>query len=317
MRRFSYIKHNTITERDGKNLISATILADSIFGKYRVTTFKLRYMRFIHAELMTHKLFSKNAASSRAIPVKSMIDNIRAAPAVPVYWGENKAGMQADKESSNKIIIDGAEMSSGDAWLAARDSAIKYAESFAAAGYHKQVVNRLIEPFKMMEVILTATEFDNFFNLRCHKDAQPEIKELADTMYAAYILSKPAELDVGQWHLPYVDDSVIADCEKFAAEHPDYDVERLLIMVSASCCAQVSYRKSDTSIAKAIKIYDQLVTSKPVHASPFEHQARPIVAADKNPAIFERYGDRWCANFRGWLQYRHEIDDNTCWNFRK
>jgi thymidylate synthase ThyX len=81
-------------------MISAKIIADSIseseYGD-RITTFELEYPRFIHGELMTHRLFSRNAASSRAIPINKMMDQVLTAPAMPVEWGLNKSGMQAEE----------------------------------------------------------------------------------------------------------------------------------------------------------------------------------------------------------------------------
>lgn len=350
----------------GKNGIKSTILADSINKSgSRLITYELEYPRFIHSEFMTHRMISKNSASSRAIPVQKMIDNIRESTAIPVHWGKNQAGMQADKEHNSDVVfnfnsvsvelennlennlesqLSESQLNDGirkethldrtDAWLLARESAIGYAEAFSKAGYHKQIVNRLLEPFKMMKIICTATEYDNFFWLRCHKDAQPEIRELADTMYECRDKSEPKLIEEGSYHLPYVTDNIMKECDEYSIKLKNMDESsykkplELALMVSASCCAQVSYRRTDTSIDKAMKIYDQLVSSKPVHASPFEHQARPFTEEDyinfisnATPSTgithISRDKSIWSSNFKGWIQYRNEIPNNTCWKYIK
>jgi Thymidylate synthase complementing protein len=310
--------------------ISARILADSVTRRGdRITSYELEYPRFIHSEFMTHRAFSKNAASSRAIPVSKMIENIRTSTAMPVHWGQNKRGMQAEAENDNMIRLpvglpvglpneSNEEVTREEAWESARDSAIEYAQAFSDAGYHKQVTNRMLEPYKMMKVVCSATEYDNFFWLRCHPDAQPEIRELADVMYEARDLNEPKELFEDEYHLPYVTNGVRDMCYSYRTYA---DTTELMLKVSASCCAQVSYRTMDVSLEKALKIYDMLVKSEPMHASPFEHQARPMddddiqCFKDQDPdspiTHVDRRGDYWSGNFRGWIQHRHEIPNNT------
>lgn len=266
--------------------ISAKIIADSIAenGK-RLTTFELVYPRFIHSEVMTHRMFSKNAASSRAIPIEKMIENVIENTAVPVSWGKNQSGMQAEKE------LDPTEIEACKiVWLSARDAAIKYARQLSSIGLHKQICNRILEPFSTIKVVFSGTEYDNLFHLRRHKDAQPEFRDLADKMYEEYICSIPKKLKLNEWHLPYISDE----------ERERYSTDDCL-KISASLCAQVSYRKSDESLEKALIVYDRLVNSKPVHASPFEHQATPLNSAE------ERSG-----NFNGWHQFRQMIPHNVC-----
>lgn len=283
-------------------MISAKVIADSISeaGK-RITTFELEYHRFIHSEFMTHRQFSRNAASSRATPVKKMIEQVRSAPAKPVHWGANQPGMQADREVGDIVTA-----CSG--WLNAARWAAKYAQLLADQGLHKQIVNRILEPFQHIKVVCTATEYDNFFMLRAHKDAQPEIQELAFKMLDASAASEPRVLRSGQWHLPYVTEF---DESKYSLS----DARKL----SASLCAQVSYRASDTSLEKALAIYEKLVTMRPVHASPFEHQATPMAypSFDYNePDLKPEEGithtdtdqDYWSGNFKGWVQNRQLIE---------
>ena len=244
-------------------MIKATIIADSVsaYTNQRITTFELEYPRFILAELNTHRAFSRNSASSRAIPIDKMIEQIQTNTAMPIHWGLNQSGMQAKDEQANSTLAI-------NAWLDARDSAVKHALKLKELGLHKQIVNRVLEPFCMMKTLVTATNYDNFFYLRLHKDAQPEIQQLARVMYEAMKESKPVKLYQGQWHTPYYGNG-------YWNLHSDDDLETAL-MISCSCSAQVSYRKTDTSIDKAKAIYDKLVNSQPVHASAFEHCATPI-----------------------------------------
>lgn len=314
--------------------ISAKIIADSIHatnGK-RITTFELEYPRMVHSEFMTHRLFSRNAASSRAIPVKRAIELIKENTAMPVHWGKNQPGMSA-KEECFSLISDSNSLTHTreEWWNEARDAAISFAEAFDKAGYHKQIVNRLLEPFTHIKVVLTTTELDNWFWLRNHPDAQPEINELARVMLIEVEASTPNKLSAGDWHLPYFlhgywkEDSVVV-----YAKGETYSLEDA-IAVSSSCCAQVSYRRLDDSLDKARDIYKRLVETRPVHASPFEHQAKamqddlPDEQYDPfNPFKWEdgvthikRDATLWSGNFCGWVQNRQLIDGNTCWNYIK
>lgn len=323
---------------EGVNGIVARIVADSIANGVRITTFELEYPRFIHGEIMTHRVFSRNAMSSRAIPVERMITLVEDNPAVPIHWGKNQSGMQAEESWEQDVVLKhphtgkDCEVPQYTAWLSARDSAVYYARAFARAGYHKQVVNRLLEPFQMMKVVLTSTTFDNFFHLRFHKDAQPEIKELAECMLKAYMLNEPTELREGEWHLPYMksirDDN--GEMLYFLYEEgdkvffPNLPLEAAL-MISCSCCAQVSYRRNDNSMEKAEDLYKRLVEADPVHASAFEHCATPMPIQPwefiSNPNSIEgitslgRDNCLYSGNFKEWLQYRQLIPNHTCKSF--
>jgi hypothetical protein len=269
-------------------MITSRIVADSVAvnGK-RITTFELEYPRFIHSEFMTHRALSRNAASSRAIPVNAMLRHIWDDPAVPVHWGRNTSGMQAKEE------LDGWRKACAEfLWDAAGRVTCGFAWLLNKIGAHKQIVNRIVEPWSHIKVVATATDWDNFFHLRNHPDAQPEINELALLMYGDYLNSTPQRLKKGKWHLPYV-------TENDALNKDD------AIKLSASLCAQVSYRKADQSLDKALLIYDRLIDSKPCHASPFEHQATPA------PKKSDRSG-----NFSGWIQYRQQIADNVCSSYK-
>ena len=303
-------------------MITAKVIEDSISAEgKRLTTLQLCYPRFIHAEFMTHRVFSRNASSSRAIPVAKMLDMVRSDPAMPIHWGKNQPGMQAKEENTELVEVDmGGENFVGDArdaWRLAAGCAAAVAEGMSKAGYHKQVVNRLLEPFQHIHVIVTATEFGNFFALRDHHMAQPEIHELAVQMKKAMLESKPKMLRPGDWHMPYITQD----------ERNDSAIDTdTLIKVSAARCARVSYLKHDgtlPSIADDLDLYGQLVVrpytdkrgltigaDEPIHASPVEHQATPDQLI---PDPFVCDNTIWehpdlHGNFVGWQQYRKVVE---------
>lgn len=287
-------------------MIEVKIIADSIYGdKDRITTFEIEYPRFIHAELMTHRLFSRNAASSRAISISKMINNVQASPAHPLVWGLDQKGMQAkDTHDSPASCL--------YSWRKAMESAVFHARALQKLGLHKQIVNRVLEPFQVMKTVVTATEFDNFFWLRCHTDAQPEIEILARAMHKAFEESEPNVLYGRDWHTPYFRDGYWAYGEETTTPLED------ALKISSSCCAQVSYLVLDDSLEKAYAIYDKLVDSEPVHASPFEHPATPCLAykeywsEQEGTTHIDREGNIWSGNLKNWVQYRQLIDNNVC-----
>lgn len=265
--------------------ITAKVIADSV-NTYdqRITTLELQYPRFIHSEFMTHRVFSRNAASSRAIPVAKMIRQVQEDPAMPIHWGANQPGMQAASE-----IQGDARILAAGAWINAAGSAALAAQELMALGVHKQVANRLLEPFQLMRTIVTATEWGNFFHLRDHEDAQPEIRALAVAMRDAMEASTPKRLREGEWHLPYVLESEVRLVR-----------EEVLRMLSTARCARVSYLTHDgqtPDVDKDIALYERLVGSHPIHASPAEHQATPA-----------KYATDRSGNFKGWIQHRKLIE---------
>ena len=236
---------------------------------------------------------------------------------MPVHWGKNQAGMQANEEIDN---VEGAKQ----LWLAARDSAISFANVMRDMGLHKQIVNRILEPFQLIKTIVTSTEFNNWFWLRDHADAQPEIKELAAKMFDSYRNSEAFNLYEGEWHVPYV--TVYRDRGSqilhYLDENDKYITADESKMISASCCAQISYRKNDVSLEKASIVFDRLINSVPVHASPVEHIGSPMTMKMVNDAIEEQLdfdglthidmsGKPWSGNFMGWVQYRQLIANNV------
>lgn len=266
--------------------ITASIIEDSISeAGHRLTTMQLRYPRFVHAEFMTHRVFSRNASSSRAIPVERMIQDLLRDPAMPVYWGSNKPGMQAGEELSAHDL---AEVK--DEWTYAMTRAINSARVMIDRGLHKQIANRILEPWAHINVVVTATEWDNFYQLRCHPDAQPEMRALAEAMRDAQQDSTPNLLQPGEWHLPYVHE------EEFGIVPVG-----VLRKLSVARCARVSYLTHDgkqPDIEADITLYERLVGSVPIHASPAEHQGTPDDG---------EYSHEW-ANFIGWRQFRKQLE---------
>lgn len=283
-------------------MIKADILLDSInTSGNRITTWLLTYPRFIHAEFNTHRMFSRNASSSRAIPIKRMIEDVRNNPAMPVFWGKNQAGMQAAVELDNvekteyrsvdhQINIEGKEtakwvpMTKLEAakcdWLKARDAAIKVVEGLVELGLHKQLGNRFLEPWMHITVLMTCTEMKNFFSLRAHEAAQPEFRALAYLMLEKYNASTPVLKSAGEWHIPFGD------------KMPEVVTHEQRLKIATARCARTSYLTfdGDINVQKDYDLHDQLASSG--HWSPFEHCAQAS------------WNSGWSGNFRGWQQYR-------------
>ena len=282
-------------------MISAKIVADSIGPNgVRLTTFVLTYPRFIHSEFMTHRMISRNASSSRAIPVKKQIQMVIDNPAIPLAFTKNKAGMQGgealDGEAHDEAVT---------AWLEARDRAVEMANKLADLEVHKQYANRILEPWAHITVVATATDWNNFFALRCHEAAQPEIHALADAMYDVYSTNVPECLETGEWHLPFIsDEEKLKMAARVEFTHSD------LIKMSVARCARVSYLNHDgtkTSLDKDLELYGKLLGGEPIHASPAEHQAE---ATDGPPFIFS-------GNLRGWNQFRKCLQNENILEFKK
>lgn len=343
------------------NRATAVVVADSISDEgIRLTTFQLRYWRPIHAECRTHRVisqsaeqieiinqeislmddrnFSRNAGSSRARPSAKIIEQVRTEPWGPIHWGANEPGMQANKECKNDIKnvypYHDVIYTANQAWKRAAEHAADVAQGFMKAGYHKQIVNRLLEPFTYIDVLVTATDYANWFMLRDHPDAQPEIRELAQLMRVAYDASIPDKLHMGQWHLPYINNMDWLAAENYIAADnlvnkgylttdPILYSEKLEIVrkVSVARCARVSYKAFDGTVApieKDLELFEQLLVSQPLHASPAEHQATPdemimvereVHLDDQGSTIHLGVREEWeypdlHGNFTGWRQFR-------------
>lgn len=287
-----------------------TITAQSVLASVspegvRIDTLLLRYPRFIHSEFMTHRQFSRNASSSRAIPVERLIADVENDPAMPIFWGKNRPGMQANEELKGV-----SREKTEEAWRRAMYLATNYARIMAQEGAHKQIVNRILEPFAHINVVVTAIEWDNFFALRIHEDAQPEIKALAVSMRDAISSANVQKLDYGQWHLPFVSGYEVA------ANGGLSDPSGNLRVVSAARCARTSYKTHDgrvSTLEEDIALGDRLTKSRPFHASPFEHQATPDMLVIEEA---ESNNEEWLnldkhRNFTGWIQNRALMEEQV------
>lgn len=289
----------------------ATVLADSISPHgVRLTTLVIQLPRIVLAEFNTHRMLSRSSASSRAIPVAKMLEGVMAGPYIPEVWTRNGSGMQG-----HGIITDQDEIEACvDAWLAARDSAVEHTRRLLELGVHKQTTNRLLEPFMWHTIIVTATEWSNFFNLRDHPAAHPAIANTAKAIREAMDASEPARLAYNQWHLPLVDerDDGLRVADK--------------IKLSVARCARVSYLTHDgiRDPQADLDLHDRLLSAG--HMAPFEHVARPTTAGDlivaedlragqagvlpwlRSDAVAGKLAPLTCfGNFRGWMQYRKTI----------
>lgn len=299
--------------------ISAKVIKDSINPQgVRITTLELEYPRIIHAELLVHRVFSRNSASSRAIPVNKMIEMIESNPAMPVHWGKNQPGMQAREELSE---LDKEAVKA--LWLESARQAVSIARVMNSIGAHKQVINRILEPFQHMKVVLTSTEWNNWDWLRLHEDADPTIQALAVEIKKARDESTPILLKPNEWHMPYVKSEKDGRTGKQFFTTADNDEEygevltvETALKISSSCCAQVSYRKADDTLTKAEVIYSKLIESEPCHSSPCEHQAmvpafNDLIWWHDGVTHEDVNGNCWSGNFRSWIQHRQLIPNNA------
>lgn len=293
-------RHRIQGWQGGTYLYGKPELLQSIKSLGHKETFDLEmdseYENFIANGIVVHN--SRNAASNRAIPTRKIIDQVEKNTFVPTYWGKNQPGMQADEKLDAKDIRNSISY-----WQSACEGAVFLAKALAVCGVHKQIANRVLMPYQYIKVIVTATEWDNFFKLRLHPDAQPEIQELARYIKEAMDNSTPNELQYEEWHLPYI---VTEDCYKTTTDN--------FVKLSVARCARVSYLNHDNEnpdIDKDIALADRLLEAG--HMSPFEHQATPMKYTHyreceqkwgKGVTHTDRISRQWSANFRGWIQYR-------------
>lgn len=276
----------------------------------RLTTIEVTFPRIVLAEFNTHRMFSRNSASSRAIPVKTMLERATNDPFIPVYWGKNQKGMQAAEELSPE-----AKNLALEQWLQARDNAVNVVKRLQLPDIdlHKQIANRLLEPFLWHTVIVTATEWENFWGLRCNKDAQPEIRIAAEMMREAYNASMPNDVQENEWHVP-----LLFDIDEL--RDAGYNANDTC-KISAGRCARVSYLTHDGKREPVadIQLCERLQNSG--HMSPLEHVARPMTVREceakyglKGKSVGDNFdpAKNFCGNFRGWVQMRKELpsEDN-------
>lgn len=269
---------------------SAKVICDSLspYG-VRLTTLEVKFHRFVLAEMNTHRAFSRNTASSRAIPYRKMRESVMTDPAVPLVWPNEQSGMQGGKGLEH-LIVNACE----EQWFTARDKAVESADKLYALGLHKSVINRLLEPFQYVTSIISATDWDGFWEQRDSELAQPEIREAARAMRRAYEHSSPQRVGRGEWHLPYINGDDLE--ESYNLDLSRHDQNEIFKQISVARCARVSYlTHSGKRDWKAdLSLFSRLITAYPPHWSPLEHVATPA----HDPTL---------GNFRGWSQLRHDI----------
>lgn len=307
--------------------VTAEVICDSISeAGIRLTTMQLTYPRVIHAEFMTHRAFSRNAASSRAIPIEKSIRLVEADPYIPIRWGLNGKGMQ-DHGAMSEIGQAKAEK----IYRRGLEAALATAKEFLVSKEvpHKQIVNRILEPYSHITVVVTATEWNNFFALRDHAAADPLFQLLAAKMKEAYTASVPKDRKTGDWHLPYLLDrdverathhvlgKILPKGDMYSEAWLEEQVKQLLFKMSAARCARVSYLNQDKetpTVEEDLATFAKLMAEMPLHASPTEHQAEPDIFDD---AYSEWIAPHLHGNFVGWCQYRKTfVGENVATNRR-
>jgi hypothetical protein len=330
-------------------MYEAKVILDSICGDSRLTTIQLTHPRIVHSEFLTHAMFARNASSSRAIPFKKAVQFVMDDPFIPHHWGINQSGMQAAEGLTGERREEAIGL-----WLKARDQAVSIATEMASAiclqcngtgtfhnyeiegprteacafcegdglglNVHKQIVNRLIEPWSWITVCVTgdAGAWSNYFALRCHPDAQPDIQKQAYMAQKAYYESTPQTLLRGQWHTPYIKSEELELIRKWSVENPSdeipksfdmydtYQFEHASTRISTGRCARTSYltQEGTRDFGEDVKLHDRLRYHAPLHASPFEHVCMAMGDGQKY------------AKYTGWKAYRHMLENEYVTDFQ-
>lgn len=258
----------------------AKVIEDSVcISGHRVTTMQVTCPRFIWSEVLTHRVFSRSAQSSRAVPVNKMIDQVETNPVVPLRFANNISGMQSGDPLTGEDLSDAIGI-----WKSSATEAAKMARVLTGMNVSKEVANRILEPYLTISAIITSTEWDNFFSLRICEMAQPEIHSLALKMREARSSSTPRLLNSDEWHTPYI-----------TKEERETLSSDKVVLASAARCARVSFVNHDKTacdLQRDLKLSEMLIESR--HASPFEHVARP-------------YCEEIRGNLRGWASYRSDL----------
>lgn len=338
------------SEVKGKGGISARVVAKSVsaYSGQEIVTWEYDAPKCILAELNTHSILVKNAQSSRAVPIKKVIEQIRTNPVTPVHWGSNKPGMVAGEEIDIQLTFlepdfefasyTNIGFTRDEGWVYTANQVAELMEAWEGAGYHKQIVNRIGEAFTFVRGVITGTEIDNFFHLRYHKDADPYMYELAKCMWEAYEQAEAEVLYEGEWHTPYVEHSRLRDKSPLSYgshEYNEHDNVAYWIPItleqalknSSAACGQVSYRKLDTSKETVERVWNNLMGGETIHASVTCHQASPM----KEPYDYysntsnlhwqdgithvDRDGNFWSAQFQHWIMHRKTIENESCQKF--
>lgn len=290
------------------NKISAEIIADSKneYGQ-RLTSFLVVFPRIVLAEFNTHRMLSRNSASSRAIPFETMLKRLEDEPFIPIRFQKDHSGMQGTEYFEGKEEEDVKHH-----WVCAKNNAIAVAKQMSEAGITKQLCNRILEPFMYHTVIVTSSEWENFFSLRAHDAAEIHIADLAHKMLDEYNKSTPKQLKAGNWHVPFGDKmEPHRIIETLGGAANTDQIKDAKIKIATARCARVSYLnyEGNDDYEADMKLHDRL--SGLGHWSPFEHCARAmsakemednalVINLDEQGGILEGV----CGNLRGFVQYR-------------
>lgn len=297
---------------------TARVIAKSIneYGDV-VTTFFVKGHRFILPEQNTHRKDSRSVLSSRGVPVITLSTDILNDIAYPVYYGAHQKGMIAGDEIDALVMhpITGEMLCPDEAWAAAAQSGVNWAKAFADAGYHKQLANRHQEAYGYFRATITATSRDNYYGLRRHGDAQPEIHALADAMWDAEVAhGEVTVLSAGEWHTPWIEAEDREEALKTAQALGDESyAQDILCLVSAARCARSSYRTFDgirSSLQADMRLCLDLIASDPIHSSPFEHVCTPDKKLEG--ALILTTGE-----VRPWTGWEHPEDHRNFDGFRQ
>lgn len=255
--------------------IEAKVVCDSVCAT-RITTMVVTLPKFLVAQFNTHRVFSRNSASSRAIPARKLRQQVLENPYIPSTWPSAQKGMAGGEPLKGRAL-----QSARLQWATAREAALSAHQALEQAGVAKELCNRVLEPWMWTQILVTSTEWDNFFQQRLPgHGAQEEMSRLAMEMKAALDASVPQTLESGEWHLPLT---------SLSGQEG--------LWQSAARCARISYKRQEveTTLAEDKARHDSLVELR--HWSPLEHQAKALLDADVS-----------CRNFKGWQQYRGVLD---------
>lgn len=305
--------------------IEAKIIAGSISPQgIPIATWVATFPRHILAELNTHRMLSRNSASSRAIPFQKMVEKVQTDPFIPIRWMKEHTGMQGTEYITNENEIEYLN----NLWLKGRRIAIEQALLLNNTGISKQHVNRVLEPFMWHTAIITATEIENFTALRDDPGTEIHFQELAHQMLTTWNEYEFKPLKAGEWHMPFgdqIDDDRLFQAigvTKTNGWQPYVTlellnpliVERTKIEIATARCARISYGtfEGKDDYEADIKLHDRLAASG--HWSPFEHCAQAMSQEEFYGYVrgwttyqqydFEQHELGWCGNFKGWTQYR-------------
>lgn len=305
-------------------MIQSKIIKDTLnaYSDDRIVTFELVLPKYLVAEVNKHTVLHNSCQSSRAVPVAKMIQSVEENPFIPYYWQKPHKGMQGYEYYTNENKISQLR----EEWLNARDNAVITAKKLQNE-VSKQTINRLLEPFMYVKMVLTGTEFGNFFNQRCPiflNNKGNKVKSRTGLGFGVDFTSTKGQADI---HLQILAEMMHNEMyynsnpvESF--EHIPYDIGKeypleARLHYSASQCARISFTTitddKQFSLERNLQLAQGLIVEG--HAEPFSHQAigmndntynkfsRTFLKdlTDDEPVI--EYG--WCRKMRGWVSHRH------------